>query len=309
MTAMGLKFTLKESSALYRLLADNTTDIILKTDRDGFIVHASPAIERLGLALPNMLIGPHLLDLVHPSRAAAVKAEHEAAIRGRQDGRWIEFPALTEDHRQRWFEIQLRCLMDDHDEIYGALGIMRSIEERRTFEEKLFAAEMTDALTGLTNRKAFIAMLQHLVDNRVGGCLAMFDIDHFRAINMQHGQSFGDEVLVVFSDLLRTSMRQDDIISRIGGESLGVLLPGTGSAQAEAICRRVITTLSEIREALGPDAFSITASAGIAPIGGSLDNTIKRTELALFLAKAKGRNRLELDEGVQFSGAAGPSLS
>jgi diguanylate cyclase (GGDEF)-like protein/PAS domain S-box-containing protein len=298
MTAMGSKFTRNESSALYRLLAENTTDIILKTDRDGFIVHASPAIERLGLARPDLLIGPHILDLVHPSRAAAVRSVHEAAIGGRAAGNWVEFPALTGDDRERWFEIQLRCLADDRDEIYGALGIMRSIEERRTYEEKLFAAAMTDALTGLTNRKAFIAMLQHLVDNRVAGCLAIFDIDHFRTINMQHGQAFGDEVLVVFADLLRSTMRRQDIISRIGGESLGVLLPGTTPAQAEAICGRVIATLGEIREALGADAFSITASAGVACIGGSLDDSIKRTELALFLAKGKGRNRLEMEAGL-----------
>jgi GGDEF domain-containing protein len=87
---------------------------------------------------------------------------------------------------------------------------MRSIDERRCLEEQLFTAAMTDPLTGLTNRQAFIAMLQHLVDQRIDGCLAVFDIDHFRAINMQYGQFAGDDVLVVFAELVRDMMRKQE---------------------------------------------------------------------------------------------------
>lgn len=297
---MEMTFTPKDTSVLYRLLAEDTTDIILKTDRKGYIVHASPGIGRLGLPLTGQLIGHHIVDLVHPTFSAAVRSEHETAIAGRQGGHWIEVPALTRTGEKRWFEIQIRGLMDDDDRISGAISVMRSIEERRALEEQLFAAAMTDPLTGLTNRKAFIAMLQHLVDHRVGGCLALFDIDHFKTINMQHGQSVGDEVLVAFSDLLRAMMRSDDIVSRIGSESLGVLLPRAAPDQAEAICARVITALSEIRQTAGSNGLSITASAGVARIEGSLDDTLKRAELALFFAKAKGRNRLEMDEGLRF---------
>lgn len=297
---MGLNFTLRESSALYRLLADTTSDIILKTDRDGYIVHASPGIARLGVSLPNMLIGPHILDLVHPACAAAVKSEHDAAIGGRRNGRWVEFPALTNDRQERWFEIQMRCLADEAGAIYGALGIMRSIEERRAFEERLFAAAMTDPLTGLTNRPAFITMLQHLVDTQIGGCLALFDIDHFKAINMKYGQSTGDEVLVAFSDFVRTLIRSKDIVSRVGGESLGILLPRATPVQAEAICQRIIDTLSEIGRTAGAGGVSVTASAGVARISGSLDDTIRRAEMALFFAKANGRSRLEMDKTAAF---------
>lgn len=297
---MEIKFTPRDTSVLYRLLAEDTTDIILKTDRKGYILHASPGIGRLGLPLTGQLIGHHLVDLVHPSFAAAIKSEHDTAIAGRQGGRWIEVPAVTRTGEERWFEIQIRGLMDDDDRISGAISVMRSIEERRALEEQLFAAAMTDPLTGLTNRKAFIAMLQHLVDHGIGGCLALFDIDHFKTINMQYGQSVGDEVLVAFSDLLRAMMRSDDIVSRIGSESLGVLLPRAGPDQAEAICARVITALSEIRQTAGSNGLSITASAGVARIDGSLDDTFKRAELALFFAKAKGRNRLEMDDGLRF---------
>lgn len=292
---MKMNLTRRESSALYRLLADVTSDIILKTDCKGFILHASPAIERLGISLPNMLIGPHIQDLVHPSCAGAIEREHSIALSGMQDGSWMEFPTLTGDGRERWFEIQMRRLINEKGEVYGVLSIMRSIEERRAFQEQLFAASMTDPLTGLTNRPAFVAMLQHVVDQNMGGCLGLFGLDHLKAINMKFGQSIGDEALLAFAEEVKSRLRAQDIISRVSGESLGVLLPSADAAEAETICERVVAALGEEREIEGAGLMRLTASAGVARIAGSVDDTIKRAEMALFFAKASGRNRLGVD--------------
>lgn len=292
---MAMGITRRESAALYRLLADATSDIILKTDRRGFIVHASPAIQHLGISLPTMLIGPHIQDLVHPACAAEIQGRHEAAIDGEQDGDWAEFPALTGDLQERWFEIQIRRLVDEQGEVYGALSIMRSIEERRAYEERLFAAAMTDPLTGLTNRRAFIEMLRHMVDKRIDGCLALFALDHLKAINMKHGQAAGDSALTAFADVLRRNLRSQDIISRVGGESLGVLLPRSEPEEVEAICRRTLDALAKVRLAAVEGGFSVTASAGVSRIARSVDDTLKRTEMTLFFARATGKGRVELD--------------
>jgi len=117
---MGMEFTPGEIGVLYRLLAESTANIILKTDRAGFIVHAAPDLDSVGLHLAGGPIGRHLLDLVHPSCAAAVMGEHAAAIAGRETAQWIEFRALTADRRDRWFEIQTRGL-NEGDAIYGAV--------------------------------------------------------------------------------------------------------------------------------------------------------------------------------------------
>ncbi|GFM27390.1 putative uncharacterized protein [Novosphingobium sp. PY1] len=291
-----MNFTVQETSALYGLLADSSSDVILKTDREGFIVHASPAFERLGFRIPGSLISPNLLDIVESSHRDMVSRALSDALEGREVGRWVEFPAVTADERQHWFEIQARALRDDEGEIYGALSIMRSIDERRQLKDQLFAATYTDPLTGLTNRAAFISMLEHMIESNMDGCLALFSIDFFRTINMKYGQSTGDEVLQVFADLLREMLRAEDIISRIGSERFAVLLPRTSTEQAQAICHRVVTTLAELRQKVGESRFAITASASIAHIGDNLDRTIERAELALFCAKAKGRNRLELEK-------------
>lgn len=293
---MGMNLTVQESSALYGLLAECTSDVILKTDCEGSILHASPAFERLGFRAAGGQAASKLLDLVEPSHRDEVAKAHAEALQGREGGEWIEFPAITSDERQHWFQIQTRALRNDREEIYGALSIMRSVDERRHLKDQLFTATYTDPLTRLTNRAAFISMLEHMIEKGMDGCLALFSIDFFRTINMKYGQSAGDEVLVVFADLLREMLRSEDIISRIGSERFAVLLPRTSPEQAQAICHRVVTTLADLRQKVGDSRFAITASASIAHIGGTLDSTIERAELALFCAKAKGRNRLEMEK-------------
>lgn len=290
---MEVDFTLRESFALYELLAHKASDIILKIDREGYVVHASPSIRQWGFLLPDDPGRLHMLDLVHPSSTSSVRACFEALLDN--DGEaWAEFPAQTNGDGEQWFEMGLRRIPGEH---HQAIGIMRSIQERKGLEDKLFIAAMTDPLTGLTNRKAFVSMLRHLIDRETDGCLAIFAIDYFQAINIRFGQTFGDQVLMTFSELLRSLMRAEDIVSRIGGESLGVILPGTTPDQTEAACRRVIATLGEIGETVGADGVQITASVGVARIGKSLDATMKQAEVALFLARAKGRNRLEMGSG------------
>lgn len=286
------------------LVGDNARDILFKTDCKGTILDAGPVNDQVFDPLPPRLIGRQLFDLVHPNWAQNVRADHAAALAGRANRARLEFPALFDGVRDGWYELRLSCLADERDRIYGAVGILRSIEERRSLEDKLFAATLTDPLTGLSNRRAFVAMVEHLIERQIGGCVGLFAIDHLKLINMRYGQAVGDEVLVVFADLVRTVMRSQDIVSRIGGETLAVLLPGSDPSRAEAGCRRIIETLSDGKADSLSRAFSITASAGLARIETSLDLTLKRAELALFHARAKGRNRLEVDGAPRIGRAA-----
>lgn len=289
---MSINFTAREGFALFRMLTDSATDVILKTDRDGFILRALPGLERLDVRLPGGPIGRHLADLVHPARREAVLAGHHAALAGDSEGGWIEFPGIGSDGGERWFAIQTRPLLGERGEAYGAISILRSIDERRSFERQLFAAAMTDPLTRLTNRSAFVAMLEHLVAAGTPGCVAVFDIDHFRALNLRHGHAAGDAMLVAFADLLRTLTRRDDILSRIGGESFGIILPRVQPAHARAICDGVLIALGEAGKEAG-EGVRVTASAGLAAIGASVDATMQAADLALARAKALGRNRVE----------------
>lgn len=276
-----------EASALYRLVAQSPTDLVLKTDRMGRIVHATPATAGLGLSFAGDPVGRHLLELLHPSCSEIVLAEHAAAVGGRDGSSWLEVLALAQDGAHRWLEMKLGALPGQA----GALGIFRSIDDRRALEDRLFVAAMTDPLTRLTNRDAFVRMLDHLVESGASGHAALFDLDHFRTINLQHGHSGGDRVLVAFARLLQSLLRADDIVSRVGGGTFGVLLPEVDAASAQAACARVVAAMTELSEGAGRQR--LTASAGVARFAGSADATLREAELALIAAKSRGRNRVE----------------
>jgi diguanylate cyclase (GGDEF)-like protein len=199
--------------------------------------------------------------------------------------------ALAQGGEQVWLEMRFGPLPGGG----GALGIVRSIEDRRALEDRLFVAAMTDPLTGLTNRDAFQRMLAHLVDSGQAGHVALFDLDHFRGLNLRHGHSGGDRVLVAFAGLLRSLLRVDDILSRVGGGTFGVLLPDAGRAAAAAACERVVAAIAELAE--GGRRLSLSASAGLAGFGNSADATLRNAELALIAAKAAGRSRVAFAGG------------
>lgn len=288
-------FVINESQSLYRLLAENMSDIIIKTDREGYILYASPSAEKLTDLHPVELLGKHVLSLIHPSYTASFQSELERVIAdGAPASAWHEFLGFSSSGNERWFDTKIRSWRGDDRRVDGAIITMRSIEQRKALEQQLFAAILTDPLTKLTNRRAFNSMLQYHLDAPIDGCLAIFDIDDFRSINRDFGHEVGDKVLTTVARLLRSLMRKDDIISRIGGERFAVLLSGASPEQAEALCQRVVLTLSDIS---GPDGLGgprATVSAGVARIRDSLDETMKRADAAVVMAKAKGRNRLEM---------------
>ncbi|MBS0482430.1 MAG: GGDEF domain-containing protein [Proteobacteria bacterium] len=277
-----------ERAALYGMLADNADNIVVKSDPRGFIVSASPALAGLGANLRDLLFGPHLSDLARSDRAEALAVRHRATFAGHGNGQWHEFPSSTGG----WFEIRMQRLCESGGQAYGVLSVLRSVTERKSLEERLFVAELTDPLTRLTNRIAFTAMLEYLIANKAAGCLALFDLDHFMTHNITYGQAAADDLLRAFADLLRNASRREDIISRLGAERFAVLLPQCGTEAARDLCQGVIEMLADMNHETRGHALS--ASCGVAPITGSVDQTVRRAEFALFLAKAKGRSRVEI---------------
>ncbi len=158
--------------------------------------------------------------------------------------------------------------------------------------DELRRAAMTDALTGLPNRRAFFDALAVQSAKSAPACVAMIDIDHFKQVNDRLGHAAGDAVLRRFADLARANFRVTDMIGRIGGEEFAVILPDTGIDQACAICQRLVDCLAgaQIMTLLGP--VQVTISTGIAVIGNDGDAAMAAADAALYAAKRAGRSRL-----------------
>ncbi|WP_421881801.1 diguanylate cyclase [Pacificispira sp.] len=169
--------------------------------------------------------------------------------------------------------------------------------------DQLRAASITDPLTGMANRRgahdALIAETRAYLEADLPFCVALFDIDHFKAVNDTHGHDVGDEVLVDFAARLSGAMRDRDMIARWGGEEFLVLMPETGMDDASILLEGFLEMLRArpIKTANGP--LRITASAGLCryiPSDEGYDRTVYRADQALYAAKTAGRDRWVMAE-------------
>jgi two-component system, cell cycle response regulator len=180
------------------------------------------------------------------------------------------------------------------------LRLQKALSELAAKNEILEKLALTDALTGLANRRAFLEALEAelaRVDRHGRPASLLFaDLDHFKRVNDAHGHAVGDEVLAGFSQVLRQGCRRGDLAARIGGEEFGVLLPMTGRLPAALVAER-IRRATEARP-LGRSApVPLTVSIGVASTEdspGPLEavELLRRADAALYRAKGEGRNRV-----------------
>jgi diguanylate cyclase (GGDEF)-like protein len=159
-------------------------------------------------------------------------------------------------------------------------------------------AASTDPLTGLLNRRAFFEGARSLCAQRgergEAVTMLMLDLDHFKSINDRFGHAIGDEVLRVFADVARSSMRGSDIVGRFGGEEFAVIVPEPMEFAAR-IAERLRAAFEEAGVSIGGHAIGATVSIGAAmssePVT-DISALIARADAALYRAKNDGRNRL-----------------
>ena len=185
-------------------------------------------------------------------------------------------------------------------DLIEVLGVIQDITERKELELRLAQEAHTDALTGVANRRYFhkVAEGELARVRRYGGELSVFmmDLDHFKAINDQHGHHVGDLVLRKVVQVCRETLREEDAIGRVGGEEFAVLLPQTGRQTALEVAERLCHALAaaEVRLDDKPP-LRFTASLGVAtlaPDDPGMDVVLDRADKALYQAKHAGRNRV-----------------
>lgn len=287
---------MQESEARYRLLAENSSDIILDIDLAGRIIFASPAIQRVGGYDPDEVVGWPAIDLVDPEDVERVQEAHRLAIAtpGRIES--VEYRGLTADGRRVWMETRTQAIFDEFGTPTGAVSAIRNVEHRKALERALALEADTDGLTGVLNRRAFMRMLTDAASsNRKAerGCLALFDLDHFKGVNDTHGHGVGDQVLIDFVTLAQGVVRDTDSIGRLGGEEFAILLRGASWEQAETVCERLRAACADRLRPAG-SSQPVTVSAGVADITGPAGQAMQRADAALYRAKRAGRNRLVL---------------
>jgi two-component system, cell cycle response regulator len=191
------------------------------------------------------------------------------------------------------------------------LTVERAIEKQqlratnRRLLEQLEALSLTDALTGVPNRRSYEAALEREIAraqrHRHALSLALLDIDHFKRVNDTYGHPDGDAVLQSFARTVTGALRRGDSLYRYGGEEFVVLLPHADGAGAGIAARRIIAAVAAAPITLATTTLPITASAGVACLDlarGDGLALVGRADAALYEAKRGGRNRVCVDGSV-----------
>ncbi|PKM21785.1 MAG: GGDEF domain-containing protein [Gammaproteobacteria bacterium HGW-Gammaproteobacteria-14] len=166
--------------------------------------------------------------------------------------------------------------------------------------ERLAEIAVRDSLTGLYNRRHFIDRLEEAIAlaERSGDSfhLALIDLDHFKKVNDSHGHQVGDNILQRFANIARQTLRRSDVLARYGGEEFIVLFPEGGAEDIAEVLERLRENFSTLIHDDLVAGLRVTLSAGLANWrpGDNADNLTLRADEALYTAKHKGRNRLEV---------------
>ena len=176
-------------------------------------------------------------------------------------------------------------------------------ELEKTYHQAVLAQVTVDPLTRLSNRAAVLGFLEKHTDlarrYRRPLAIIMCDLDHFKEVNDRYGHASGDLVLRSFSDVVAGRLRASDLVGRIGGEEFLVVLPETSGAEALSVAEGLRAALAaEPMPVPAGDDLRVTCCFGVVQYGGhDVDggSLLARADMALYRAKAAGRNRVEFD--------------
>ena len=237
-------------------------------------------------------------DLMGPLPSSDFAPGQVRTVRGRRrDG--TTFP----------LEVSLSRTTFEGGPVYVA--IVRDVTEAVRARQELFALATKDALTGLRNRRYFLegAETEFARARRHGRgfSLLIIDADHFKRINDTYGHAAGDRCLQGLAEVCNRSLREVDLIGRLGGEEFAVAMPEADLTTARLVAERLRQQIAENEVAGEEGPLSITVSIGVSsavPEDKSLDQTLRRADQALYVAKNGGRNRVAVDGSAAVSGGS-----
>lgn len=304
---------LRHSEQRFRDLFDNSPDPCWLIENGVFTDCNHAAVRMLGYTRRDDI-------LQHPSRLSPEfqpdgrpsfeKAEEMIQLALRDGVTRFEWEHFRADGSSFPVEVTLaRLSLQGHDVLYC---VWRDITERKQAQDEAYSLAFFDPLTSLPNRRLLLDRLQQSMaaSSRSGKYRALLylDLDHFKNLNDTQGHEVGDRLLVEIVHRLRACVREGDTVARLGGDEFVLLIQQLGEeletavAQAGTVGEKIVDRLSEPCD-LGPVVYQGTTSVGITLFVGqsvSVDELLKRADLAMYQAKAGGRNTVRFfDPAIQ----------
>jgi diguanylate cyclase (GGDEF)-like protein/PAS domain S-box-containing protein len=275
-------------------LFTHSIDLLGVSDLNGYFVQVNPAwTEKLGWSEEELLSKPWI-EFIHPDdREKGV----EAAIKLQKGEVLKDFKQrnIVKNGGVRFMSFNAFPLLEA-----GQIFVSgRDITEQKRLEDELKFLATTDSLTGVSNRRQVLQMLDREIDRakRHGGRLALLliDIDHFKKINDQFGHQAGDLVLKNFGRIAKDCLRQHDLVGRYGGEEFLMVLVSANKKDTALVAERVRSSVAAQQVRWKEHKISYSISVGVAvqdETPPSAYDLIQKADDALYRAKDAGRNRV-----------------
>jgi diguanylate cyclase (GGDEF)-like protein/PAS domain S-box-containing protein len=291
---------LRRSEERFRSLVQSSADVNMVVRVDGQITYESAAVERVLGYRAEERVGKSFTDVLHPDDRAFAENLLVDVVRTARAQLSGELRAQHADGSWRIVETVLTNLLDDAA-VGGVVINYRDITVRKALEEQLRHQAFHDALTGLPNRALFADRLGHALSRARRSpqhvAVLFVDLDDFKTVNDSLGHGEGDQLLVAVAQRLQASVRPGDTIARMGGDEFAVLVEDQTDAEAPIqVGHRLMESLRAPFERGGKELF-VHASVGVAVSVSKdqeADELLRDADLSMYMAKANGKNRLEV---------------
>ncbi len=273
--------------------------IYTTTDLKGIIKKVSSAFcERSGYRQEELIGKSHSLLRAPDTKDTVYKELWETIENGEI---WSgEIKNIAKNGKPYWIRCIIRPLFCDTGTKIGYIALRDNITREKEIEEHA----LVDEVTKIFNRRKINQDIMFAIDRfkryAEPFSLVMLDIDFFKTFNDRYGHLVGDEILIQISNFIDSQTRTSDIFARWGGDEFAMLIPNINAKKAQQLCEKLRKTVAEKTCLTLQDRFNISenisCSFGITTIqeGDNIDSLVGRTDRALYLAKEKGRNRVEV---------------
>ncbi|OYZ99280.1 MAG: hypothetical protein B7X99_08645 [Rhizobiales bacterium 17-65-6] len=300
----------REEEYRYRLLAENSSDVIVATSSDLAIQFVSPSVHRVLGWHPEGMVGRSLTAFIHDEGHAAFGLDSPGYPHGAPGPAIVTCRVRDAAGEWVWMEASIGRLPERAETPIALVCSFRDVTERVEAEQALKLAHdelasiaATDALTSLANRRRFDSVFEQewrrAARDHHSLSLMLIDVEHFKAVNDGYGHVVGDECLRHVGRLIGGCIhRPADLAARYGGEEFVILLPQTPLSGALALADRIRTAMATADwKQIDPGLPALTVSVGICAVatieGFAPTQALRMADEALYRAKNSGRDRCE----------------
>ena len=298
-----IESALATSERQFRSIFDAAAIGVMTIGLDGRILEANPTLEQICEYPPGALHGKLLFDYLEATDRSSLDRFDEL-VAGVSDRCHLEHLFRRNDRSLMWCRTVMALVRDDEGRPAHITAMLEDISDRKLVEADLVHRTLHDPLTELPNRQYFLDRLRQTRARRFsagdGVAVVFMDLDGFKDVNDSQGHQAGDELLLAVARRLREAVRPSDTVARFGGDEFVVLAGEVESAtDATQLAWRLTNTL-RAPFAIGGVTFDVTASIGVAYSADPADaaeDIIRKADATMYLAKRRGRSRVEVYAG------------